>query len=66
MSKLEQLQEEISHLMPEQLAAFDKWYVEYMADAWDRQMEADANAGRLDFLIEEAREDIRAGKVTEL
>ncbi len=66
MSKIEQLQEEIAHLTPEQLAAFDKWYAEYMADAWDRQIEADSLAGKLDFLVEEAREDIKAGRVREL
>lgn len=66
MSKLEQLQEEVSHLTPEQLAAFDKWYAAYKADAWDRQMEADVNAGRLDALIDEALEDLRAGRATDL
>lgn len=66
MSKIEQLQEAVSHLTPEQLAAFDKWYAEYMADAWDRQIEADSLAGKLDFLIDEAQEDIRAGRVRDL
>ncbi|MBC7448308.1 MAG: hypothetical protein H7330_09640 [Hymenobacteraceae bacterium] len=66
MSVIEKAQEVVSHLTPEQLATFDKWYAEYMADAWDRQIEADVNAGRLDFLIEEAKEDIRAGRVTDL
>ena len=44
-------------------------YVELMAmlhppvdDAWDRQMMADAAAGRLDRLVEEARADITAGR----
>ena len=30
-------------------------------DAWDRQMEADAKAGRLDFLVKEADDAIREG-----
>lgn len=30
-------------------------------DAWDRQMDADAKAGRLDFLWEEAKREIAAG-----
>jgi hypothetical protein len=29
-------------------------------DAWDRQMEADAKAGKLDFLVREADEAIRS------
>jgi len=30
-------------------------------DAWDRQMEQDAAAGRLDFLVKEADDAIRDG-----
>jgi hypothetical protein len=31
-------------------------------DAWDRQMEADAKAGRLDQLWQQALTDIKAGR----
>jgi len=33
-----------------------------VADEWDRQMEADAAAGRLDHLVAEARSDAAAGR----
>ena len=36
------------------------------SDAWDRQIEADADSGRLDTLAEEALADLRAGRGTEL
>ncbi len=62
MSKIEQLQQEIADLTPEQLAAFDKWYAEYKADAWDRQIEADSLAGKLDKLAEKALAEHRAGR----
>jgi hypothetical protein len=32
-------------------------------DAWDRQMEADAKAGRLDFLWQEAQAEIAESKI---
>jgi hypothetical protein len=35
-------------------------------DAWDRQIEADAKAGRLDHLWTEAMEDIKAGRTKPL
>ncbi len=35
-------------------------------DAWDRQMEADAKAGKLDKLWAEALEDIKAGRTKPL
>ena len=35
-------------------------------DAWDRQIEADANAGKLDKLWAEALDDIKAGRTKPL
>jgi hypothetical protein len=35
-------------------------------DAWDRQIEADIKAGRLDHLIAEAEADIAAGRTKPL
>jgi hypothetical protein len=35
-------------------------------DAWDRRMEADAKAGRLDFLWKEAQPEIAEGKTRPL
>ena len=35
-------------------------------DAWDRQIEADAKAGRLDHLWQKALEDIEAGRTKPL
>ena len=35
-------------------------------DAWDRQIEADAKAGRLDRLIAQAEVDIAAGRTKAL
>ena len=35
-------------------------------DAWDRQIEADAKAGRLDHLIARAEADIAAGRTKPL
>jgi hypothetical protein len=38
----------------------------YFDDAWDRQIEADAKAGRLDHLWQQALEDIEAGRTKPL
>ena len=35
-------------------------------EAWDRQLEADVKAGKLDQLAEEALEDLRSGRCTDL
>jgi len=47
------------------MAAFRAWYVEFDAAAWDRQIADDEAAGRLDWLIGEALDDLDAGRCTD-
>ena len=42
-----------------------KQFTEEQKDEWDRQMEADAKAGRLDFLVREADEAAQGGLLRE-
>ncbi|MGB8356878.1 MAG: hypothetical protein WCD79_23475 [Chthoniobacteraceae bacterium] len=35
-------------------------------DAWDRQIDADAKAGKLDFLWKEAKKEIEGGRLKRL
>jgi hypothetical protein len=54
-----------------QLPPGDKWsLIHRLHDAlwqdWDRQIEADAAAGRLDHLVQEVEADIAAGRVKPL
>jgi hypothetical protein len=66
MSKLEQIEKSVAELSPEELKAFAAWFEALQADLWDKQIEADAKAGRLDKLIAEARAEIAAGKLRDL
>ena len=54
MSKVEALEKRVSALSPEELAEFRRWFAEFDAAAWDRQIERDAKAGKLDALADEA------------
>ncbi|MEM8559021.1 MAG: hypothetical protein AAGG50_14465 [Bacteroidota bacterium] len=63
---VQELEAAIAKLPPDQLAALAEWFDEYRADEWDRQIEADAKAGRLDALVAEAQEDIAAGRIRPL
>ena len=54
MSKVESLESEVAKLTPQELAAFREWFAKYDADAWDRQIESDIKAGKLDRLAAEA------------
>jgi hypothetical protein len=66
MSEVEQLEQRIEKLSPQDLAKFRAWFVEFDARAWDDQIEADAKAGKLDGLVAEALADYKAGKAREL
>ena len=62
MGAVEKLELLIKSLSPEELAQFREWFAEFDAQVWDRQIEADAAAGKLDRLIEDSMADHRAGK----
>jgi len=66
MSTIQEIEDAIQQLSPEDLAAFRAWFAEFDAGLWDRQMEVDISAGQLDALAEEALEDLRDGRCTEL
>lgn len=55
MSNLEEIKRAVSELTPEDLRRFRERFAEYDGKQWDRQIERDAAAGRMDPLIEEAR-----------
>ena len=63
---VEDLESAISRLSAEELARFSAWFEDFMADRWDRQIEADINAGRLDGAGKRADEDFAAGRCTPL
>jgi hypothetical protein len=65
MSTVEELEAAVQRLSPEDRAAFRAWFAEFDAAEWDRQLEADAAAGRLDWLAAEALADRRAGRCTD-
>lgn len=62
MGAVEKLELLIKSLSPEELAQFREWFAEFDAQIWDRQIEADSAAGKLDRLIEESMADHRANK----
>jgi hypothetical protein len=63
---VKELEDVVTRLSPDELAAFSEWFQEYLADAWDRRIEQDAHAGRFDELARKADEDFEAGRCTSL
>jgi len=66
MSKIEELEQKVQALSPEELAQFREWFLEFDWVAWDRQLERDVHAGKLDALAEKALRDHAAGKTKPL
>jgi hypothetical protein len=59
---LDELETAVINLPAEQLAAFARWFEEYFADAWDRRIEEDIRAGRLDEAGRRADADFETGR----
>lgn len=63
---VEEIESAVSKLSATELTRFSKWFEKFAADEWDRQIEADIRAGRLDAAGKRADEHFEAGKCTPL
>jgi len=63
---VKELQSAVSILPREELDEFSRWFEEFLADQWDRRIEADIVAGRLDAAGQRADEEFEAGRCTPL
>lgn len=63
---IEEIESVVSGLPADELARFSQWFEEFMADQWDRQIEQDMLAGRLDAALKRADEHYEAGRCTPL
>lgn len=66
MAEIEQLQTDIEALSEKDFARLRHWFAEKDWERWDRQIESDVAAGKLDFLIEEALAAKKQGTLQEL
>lgn len=70
MDIVEMLEHQVEKLGAAEFRQFNTWFAQYRsereADTWDKQIECDAKAGRLDALANLALEDYWAGKAIDL
>jgi hypothetical protein len=64
MSTVQEIESAIKKLKPQEIRAVGDWLDELREELWDRQIESDAKAGRLDKMIAKAKADYRGGKAT--
>lgn len=48
MTRVEQIENDIQSLSPEELLDFRRWFQEFDDAVWDKQIEADVATGKLD------------------
>ena len=66
MENVKSIENAVESLPPVELAEFRRWFAEFDGNAWDRQIEQDASAGKLNHLATEALADYRAGSARQL
>lgn len=63
---VKEIESAISNLPPAEIAELARWFEEFHAQIWDQQIEKDLKAGRLDSLLEEAKQDLESNRCREL
>lgn len=58
---VQELEAAVKELSPTDLHAFSEWFDEFIADEWDRQLESDVKAGKLDKIGKEVNQRFDAG-----
>ncbi len=66
MTQIELLEQHITELDDISFAKLRDWFLEYDQNRWDKQIEIDSNAGKLDFLINAALDEHKAGATRDL
>ena len=66
MSRVEHIEGQVKSLSLDELTAFRDWFVQFEAEVWDDQIEADAKNGKLRSLAERALQDHESGRSTVL
>lgn len=66
MAKVKELERAVASLPQEEYGRFRRWFLEADWKKWDRQIAADSESGRLNFLVAEAAEAKKRKKLKAL
>ena len=66
MSNVQELEMAVSQLPANELLQFSEWFEEFLADQWDKKIEADIMSGRLDAIGKRADDEFLAGRASPL
>ena len=65
-ASLTEIESAIQKLSQSEVRQLADWLQTYVEDQWDQQIKEDAEAGKFDELIAEAKADFKAGKLKSL
>jgi hypothetical protein len=66
MTRIEEIENSVASLPVEEYRQFREWFLERDWAQWDRQIQADSESGKLDFLVKEAMEEKKSGNLRDL
>lgn len=66
MSTVQEIKDAIERLSFEQRAELAAWLHGWKDDEWDQQMKRDIASGKLDNVLREVDDDIRAGRLRDM
>ena len=66
MITVEEIKKAIASLPEKEYLSLRKWFSEKDWEKWDKKIEKDSKAGNLDFLIEEALNEKKIGRLRDL
>jgi len=66
MRKVEEIERQIRGLSASEFAELREWFLEQDWATWDKQIESDAAAGKLQNMVSEAKAEFDPGKTRKL
>ncbi|MBN2465137.1 hypothetical protein JXD38_05900 [candidate division WOR-3 bacterium] len=64
--RLAELETAVEQLTEPEYDEFRRWFLKRDWEDWDRDIQTDSASGKLDFLVQEARDAKRSGKLHDL
>ena len=59
---VKEIETAIAQLPPAQVAELADWFDEFRARLWDQEIERDLNSGKLQTMLDEAKDDLESGR----
>jgi len=66
MTRIEEIENAVTSLPAAEYRQFRDWFLERDWAQWDKQIQADSESGKLDFLMKEAKEEKSRGNLRDL